>query len=59
MGDALGFSESRDRVCREQLYQCCHRTDKSQDDEIETIYGQLVAEFGAVSFEAWLALLVR
>ncbi|CAD6589570.1 MAG: hypothetical protein TREMPRED_005437, partial [Tremellales sp. Tagirdzhanova-0007] len=28
------------------------------DDEIETIYGQLEAEFGAVFFEAWLALLV-
>ena len=59
MGDALGFSESRDRVCGKRPHQCYLRVDKPQDDEIETIYGQLEAEFGAVFFEAWLALLVR
>jgi len=29
-----------------------------QDSEIEGIYGQLEKEFGAVTYEAWLALLV-
>jgi hypothetical protein len=29
-----------------------------QDPEIEQIYSQLESEFGAVTFEAWLALLV-
>jgi len=33
-------------------------TEIDQDDEIETLYGQLEADFGAVTFEAWLALLV-
>ncbi|ORY28583.1 calponin homology domain-containing protein [Naematelia encephala] len=28
------------------------------DDEIEAIYGQLEADFGAVTYQAWLALLV-
>jgi len=32
--------------------------DQIQDDEIENLYGQLENEFGAVTFEAWLALLV-
>jgi hypothetical protein len=29
-----------------------------QDEEIDIIYGQLEAEFGEVTYEAWLALLV-
>ena len=29
-----------------------------QDDEIDIIYAQLEAEFGEVTYQAWLALLV-
>jgi hypothetical protein len=31
----------------------------AKDNEIEAIYAQLEEAFGAVTYEAWLALLVR
>jgi len=34
-----------------------YRADR-QDSQIESIYAQLEQEFGAVTYEAWLALLV-
>jgi hypothetical protein len=61
VGDAFCFGESGDCI---RGMSCFERIPNQadgppcKDDEIGTIYDQLVSEFGAVTFEAWLALLV-
>ena len=58
VGDAFCVGQSGYRVRGKlPLVSDAYLADQ-QDSEIEGIYGQLEKEFGAVTYEAWLALLV-
>ena len=57
-GNAFRSSEFGYRLRREFPFNRSSNEADLQDDEIDIIYAQLEAEFGEVTYQGWLALLV-
>lgn len=58
VGDAFRTGESGYCLCGMSLSLTFEHMLTTQDEEIEVIYTQMEEDFGAVTYEAWLALLV-